>query len=38
MEKIYIDWALLENGTAFNSELFIIARTLVRMARRRRER
>ncbi|HEY2828083.1 MAG TPA: S46 family peptidase, partial [Pirellulales bacterium] len=30
-EKIYIDWALLENGNAFNSELFIIARTLVRM-------
>jgi hypothetical protein len=31
-EKIYVDWALLENGTAFNSELFEIARTLVRMA------
>ena len=31
-DRIYIDWALLENGTAFNSELFMIARTLVRMA------
>jgi Peptidase S46 len=31
-DKIYTDWALLERGTAFNSELFIIARTLVRMA------
>ncbi|HTQ37732.1 MAG TPA: S46 family peptidase [Pirellulales bacterium] len=31
-EKIYVDWALLENGNAFNSELFEIARTLVRMA------
>jgi Peptidase S46 len=30
-EKIYVDWALLENGNAFNSELFEIARTLVRM-------
>src|SRR5262245_1164806 len=29
---IYTDWALLENGMAFNSELFAIARTLVRMA------
>jgi hypothetical protein len=30
--QIYVDWALLENGTAFNSELFFIARELVRMA------
>jgi hypothetical protein len=29
---IYTDWGLLENGTAFNTELFGIARTLVRMA------
>jgi hypothetical protein len=31
-DRIYVDWALLENGTAFNSELFSIARALVRMA------
>jgi hypothetical protein len=31
-EKIYVDWALLEMGNAYNSELFEIARTLVRMA------
>ncbi len=31
-DKIYVDWALLENRNAFNSELFAIARTLVRMA------
>src|SRR3954447_7359699 len=30
--RIYTDWALLENATAFNSELFSIARQLVRMA------
>ncbi len=30
--QMYLDWALLENHTAFNSELFAIARTLVRMA------
>lgn len=30
--RIYADWALLENGTAFNSELFAIARELVRIA------
>ncbi len=30
--RIYTDWALLENGTAFNSELFSIARQLVRIA------
>jgi hypothetical protein len=29
---IYTDWANLENGMAFNSELFAIARQLVRMA------
>jgi len=31
-DKIYVDWALLEMGNAYNSELFAIARTLVRMA------
>jgi hypothetical protein len=31
-DRIYRDWALLENGTAFNSQLFSIARVLVRMA------
>ena len=31
-DKIYTNWALLERGMAFNSELFQIARTLVRMA------
>ncbi len=31
-DKIYTNWALLERGMAFNSELFHIARTLVRMA------
>src|SRR5262249_24348721 len=31
-DKIYVDWATLEMGNAFNSELFQIARTLVRMA------
>ncbi len=31
-DKIYVDWGLLEMGNAFNSELFDIARTLVRMA------
>ena len=31
-DRIYVDWALLENGTAFNSDLFAIARGLVRMA------
>jgi Peptidase S46 len=31
-DKIYTDWALLERGMAFNSELFRLARTLVRMA------
>jgi hypothetical protein len=31
-DRIYLDWALLENGTAYNSELFSIARALVRMA------
>jgi hypothetical protein len=30
--KIYTDWGCLESGAAFNSELFSIARTLVRMA------
>ena len=30
--QIYVDWGCLEVGTAFNSELFDIARTLVRMA------
>jgi hypothetical protein len=30
--RIYTDWALLESGSAFNSELFVIARELVRMA------
>lgn len=29
---IYSDWALLENAAAFNTELFTIARELVRMA------
>jgi len=31
-DRIYTDWALLENATAFNSELFTIARELLRMA------
>jgi hypothetical protein len=31
-DRIYSDWALLENGAAFNSELFFIARQLVRIA------
>ncbi len=31
-DRIYVDWALLENSTAFNCELFSIARALVRMA------
>jgi Peptidase S46 len=31
-DKIYVDWGLLEMGNAFNSELFEIARTLVRMS------
>ncbi len=31
-DGIYYDWDLLENGTAFNSKLFGIARTLVRLA------
>jgi hypothetical protein len=31
-DKIYVDWGLLEMGNAFNSELFEVARTLVRMA------
>ncbi|HVT27836.1 MAG TPA: S46 family peptidase [Lacipirellulaceae bacterium] len=30
--RIYTDWTLLEEGAAFNSKLFSIARTLVRMA------
>ena len=31
-DKIYDDWDLLENAAAFNSQLFRIARTLVRLA------
>jgi hypothetical protein len=31
-DKIYVDWGTLEMGNAFNSELFEIARTLVRMS------
>jgi Peptidase S46 len=31
-DKIYTNWALLERGMAFNSELFRLACTLVRMA------
>lgn len=31
-DRIYLDWALLENGSAFNTELFSIARELVRIA------
>ncbi len=31
-DGIYYDWDLLENGAAFNSKLFGIARTLVRLA------
>jgi hypothetical protein len=31
-DQIYLDWAHLENATAFNSPLFTIARELVRMA------
>ncbi len=31
-QKIYVDWGLLEMGNGFNSELFDIARQLVRMA------
>ena len=31
-DGIYYDWDLLENGAAFNSKLFHIARTLVRLA------
>jgi hypothetical protein len=31
-EKIYDEWGMLEVGTAFDSELFSIARELVRMA------
>src|SRR4051812_24191829 len=31
-DRIYVDWALLENATAFNSQLFSIARQLVRIA------
>ncbi|MGE5293955.1 MAG: S46 family peptidase, partial [Solirubrobacterales bacterium] len=30
-DSIYYDWDLLENGAAFNSKLFGIARTLVRL-------
>lgn len=30
--EIYDDWYLLENGAAFNAELFHIARTIVRLA------
>jgi len=30
-DGIYYDWDLLENGAAFNSKLFSIARTLVRL-------
>jgi hypothetical protein len=31
-DKIYVEWGLLEMGNAFNSELFDIARQLVRIA------
>jgi hypothetical protein len=31
-DQIYLEWSHLENATAFNSELYSIARALVRMA------
>lgn len=31
-EEIYLDWSLLESGMAFNTELFQIARWIVRLA------
>lgn len=31
-DEIYLDWYLLETGTAFNTELFQIARWIVRLA------